>query len=89
MTIAGLILGMVISSLTGLFFHILKDGGIGKLMLYLVLSWVGFWGAQLVGMALKWEFLNVGALLVGLDLAGSILFLLVGNWLSLVNKDEG
>lgn len=82
-------MGIVLSSLLGFFFHIWKDGGVWKLLLYLLLSWAGFWGAQLIGDSLGVEFMRVGPLLVGLDLLGSILLLVVGHWLSLVKAEEG
>jgi hypothetical protein len=37
----------------------------------------------------KLDFLNVGALLVGTNLVGSVVFLSVGHWLSLVKTGEG
>jgi hypothetical protein len=89
MTIASLVLGFVLSSLVGFFFHLWRDGGIGRLVLYVLLSWVGFWGAQALGMYWKLDFLNVGALLVGTNLVGSVVFLFVGHWLSLVKTGEG
>lgn len=89
MTIAAFFLGFVLSSLLGFFFHMWKGGGIGRLVLYLLLSWAGFWAAQILGTTMEWEFLKVGSLLVGLDLSGGLLFLLVGHWLSLVKNEEG
>jgi hypothetical protein len=89
MTVATYVLGFVLSSLLGFFFHLWKDGGVGKLILYVLLSWAGFWGAQILGIAMEWSFLNVGSLLVGLDLAGAFMFLMIGHWLSLVKTEEG
>lgn len=89
MTIASLMLGFVLSSLTGFLFHLWKDGGIGRLILYVLLSWVGFWGAQAIGMRWNTGFLSVGALSVGSNLVGSVVLLLFGHWLSLVKNREG
>lgn len=89
MTIATIALGFVISSLLGFFFHMWKDGGVARLVLYILLGWAGFWGAQALGNTLEWRFLNVGSLLVGLDVAGGLLFLIVGHWLSQVKAEEG
>ena len=89
MTIASMVLGFVLSSLAGFLFHLWKDGGIGRLVVYVLLSWVGFWGAQAIGMQWKIGFFSVGALSVGSNLAGSVVLLFVGHWLSLVKNREG
>jgi len=88
MTLASYVLGFVLSSMIGFGFHVWKGGRLSKILLYLILGWVGFWGAQILGASLNWEFLAVGKLLVGLDIVGAIIILLLGHWLSLVNQDE-
>ena len=89
MTIASYFLGFLISSLMGFAFHLWKGGKIGRIMLYLILSWIGFWGAQILGTSLKMESLSVGSLLIGVDIFGAIVVLFLGHWLSQVNTDEG
>ena len=89
MTIASYFLGFVLSSLPAFAFHLWKGGKFGKILLYLLFSWAGFWGAQILGTSLDWEFFAIGSLLVGFDLLGAILFLFLGHWLSLVGTDEG
>jgi hypothetical protein len=89
MTIASYFLGFVLSSLLGFAFHLWKGGTIGKIVLYLILSWIGFWGAQILGTSMEIDFLMVGSLLVGFDLFGAILVLFLGHWLSQVSTEEG
>jgi hypothetical protein len=89
MTIASYFLGFVLSSLMGFAFHLWKGGKIGRIVLYLVLSWIGFWGAQILGTTMELEFLGIGSLLVGLDIFGAVVVLFLGHWLSKVNTEEG
>lgn len=83
MVTPSLILGLILSTLYGAGFHLWKGGRWERLLLYLLLSWGGFWGGQLLASLLNWSFDRVGGLHVGAATLGSFLFLGVGYWLSL------
>ena len=92
MTFPSILFGLAIASLIGAFFHIWKDGGLGKLILYLVLSWFGFWIGHAIGAKYEISILDIGNLHVGMGVLVSVIFLLVGHWLSLIDvqrKDNG
>ena len=84
LTLPSLLLAFLISSLYGTLFHLVRDGGLGRLILYLTLSWLGFAAGQLVGFWRGWTFLGIGPLNLGMATIGSALFLGLGYWLSLV-----
>lgn len=84
MTLPALLFGIVLSSLYGALFHLWRGGGPGRILLYQVLAWAGFWAGHFGGIWLVWQFWTVGPLNVGPATLGSLLFLLVGHWLSLV-----
>jgi hypothetical protein len=84
MTLPSLIFGIILSSLYGAGFHLIRGGNLGRLVLYLILAWAGFWAGHFLGGALGWTFASVGPLHIGTATLGSLLFLLVGYWLSLV-----
>ncbi len=88
MTLPNLILGIFISSLYGVIFHLWRGGDGGKLLLYLVFSWIGFWLGQIVGNTFSISFANLGPLRLGTATLGSLIILLVGNWLSLIETSE-
>lgn len=88
LTIPSILFGIVLSSLYGALFHLWRGGNLGRLILYLALSWVGFWGGQLLGAQLGWSFAQVGPLNAGMGTLGSLIFLGVGYWLSLVQVDR-
>ncbi len=79
-----LLLGLIISTLFGALFHLWRGGGSGRLLLYLILSWVGFWAGHLLAAQLGWTFDRLGQLHLGSASLGALLFLGVGYWLSLV-----
>jgi hypothetical protein len=87
-TIPALILGAVLATLYGALFHLWRGGGAGRLALYLILAWIGFWAGHLLGATLQWGFLKVGALHVGTATVVSVLFLLAGYWLSPVKAEN-
>ncbi len=84
MTIPAFVFGFFLASLYGAVFHLWKGGKLPRLVLYLVLSWVGFILGHLLAARLGWTFLSVGPLNAGLATLGSVIFLLAGHWLSLV-----
>ncbi len=83
-TLPAVILGIVISSLIGALFHLWRGGGPLRLLLYLVLSWVGFWLGHIAATQLGWTFWSVGPLHLGMAILGCIAVLGFGYWLSLI-----
>lgn len=86
MTLPGLLLGMIIASLIGALFHLLRGGGLGRLLLYLLMAWVGFWAGHILGAIQNWTFLSIGPLRLGTAVIGSLVALSSGYWLSLSDK---
>jgi hypothetical protein len=84
MTLPAYALGLVFALLIGALFHVWLDGGAGKLVLYLALSVAGGGTGQWLSTWQKWSVLPVGPLNLGLVALGSLVFLSLGHWLSLV-----
>ena len=88
MTLPALLFGFMISTLFGVAFHIWRGGGAGRLLLYLILGWIGFWAGHFLAAQLGWSFASVGPLHLGMATIGSLLFLALGHWLSLVEPEK-
>lgn len=88
MTIPAVMFGFLASTLMGAAFHIWKGGGLGRLVLYLVLAWAGFWGGHLLGNRLGWTFGSIGPLRLGMALLVGALTLYAGYWLSLIKQEQ-
>ena len=88
MNIPIILFGIVLSTLYGAAFHVWRGGSIGRLILYLILGWLGFWIGHLVGNLLGWEFGSIGQLRLGTATLTALLFLSVGYWLSLVDSSR-
>jgi hypothetical protein len=84
MTLPSLILGLIVALLIGALFHLWRGGGLGRLLLYLVLSVTGSAAGQLLGSWRNWSLLSVGPLDLGLASLASLAFLFLGYWLSLI-----
>ena len=82
MNIVTILFGWIMATLLGALFHLWRDGGFWKLLLYLGLSWAGFWLGNWAASAWGVNFLLVGGLNLGLALIGSMIFLFVGHWVS-------
>jgi hypothetical protein len=88
MTIPAALFGIILSTLYGAAFHFWRGGDIKRLILYLLLSWSGFWIGQLLGTRLGWTFAAVGPLNIGMATLGAFLLMGAGYWLSLVEIDK-
>ena len=82
MNIVTILFGWLMATLLGALFHLWRDGGFWKLLLYLGLSWAGFWLGNWAAGDWGVKFLLVGGLNLGLALIGSLIFLFVGHWVS-------
>ncbi len=90
MTIPAFFLGVLFSTMYGVIFHLIKGGNLYKLVLDIVLGWLGFWTGHFLAGQLGWTFLSIGPLHMGLATVLSFIFILVGYWLSLIpKKPEG
>lgn len=86
MTIPAIFFGILVSTFLGAAFHLWKGGNLGRLVLYILLAWAGFWAGHLLGNALGWTFFSVGPLSFGMAVLGSVLILGLGYWLSLIKS---
>ena len=84
MTLPSIVFGLIFSLLIGSFFHLWRDGGPGRLVIYLTLSVLGSAAGQLFGIWRNWVLFPLGPLDLGFSALGSFVFLGVGYWLSLV-----
>lgn len=82
MTLPALLFALLIALLYGALYHLLRGGGFWQLIMYLVFSTLGFAAGHLFGLWRGWVFLPLGSLNLGMSTIGSILILLIGDWLS-------
>jgi uncharacterized membrane protein YeaQ/YmgE (transglycosylase-associated protein family) len=88
MTLPAFIFGFFAAILYGALMHLWKNGGLGRLLLYLILSCAGFTVGHLLAAHFDWHFMEIGPLNFGLATLGSIIFLGVGHWLSLIQVEK-
>jgi len=88
MTLPALVLGIVLSTLYGAAFHLWRGGGPGRLILYLILGWVGFWAGHALAVYFKLTIGTLGPLQILGGTLTSAIFLGVGYWLSLVEVER-
>jgi hypothetical protein len=88
MNFPAILFGTLVAGLMGAGFHLWKGGNLGRLLLYLLLSLIGFWVGHILGVQLGLGFWIIGPLYLGAGILGSMLFLGVGYWLSLVKVQK-
>lgn len=85
MTFPAVIFSFFIATLIGSFLHMWRGGGLFRLVLYLVLSWLGYFGGHFLAEVLSIRFIKVGTINLGFGILGSMVLLGLGYWLSLVD----
>ena len=87
MTVPTLLLGLIIALAYGALYHIVRGGGVWRLVFYAVLSVAGFVVGHLIGLWRGWVFFPIGALNLGMSSLGSLAVLLLGDWLSRIESN--
>jgi uncharacterized membrane protein YfcA len=79
MTLPGVLLGIVISSLAGLVYHLIRGGSFRRLLLYVITSWIAFFAGHFLGALIGWTTLRVGSLNLLPALLSSVLVLILAD----------
>lgn len=82
MTLPTLLFALLIALLFGALYHLIRGGGFWRLLLYLGLGLLGFTLGHFVGMWRGWILFPLGSLNFGMASIGSVLILMLGDWLS-------
>ena len=82
MTVPSILFALLIAFLYGAVYHLIRGGGFWRLIYYLGLSALGFAVGHFVGLWRGWLIFPMGSLNVGLSSIGSLIILVIGDWLS-------
>ena len=74
MTAPGFYLGFLIATGLGLAFHIVRGGGMSRMLLYVGTAWLSFFVGHIVAELLEWHLLRVGPI----NLFGALLATAIG-----------
>jgi hypothetical protein len=81
MTLPSLLLALLVALLYGAIYHLIRGGSFWRLLLYLGLSGLGFAAGHVIGLWRGWVLLPFGSLNFGLSSIGSLVVLILGDWL--------
>jgi len=81
MTLPTILLGLLIALLYGALYHLIRGGSFWWLLLYLGLSVLGFAAGHIIGLWRGWMLIPLGSLNFGLSSIGSLVILILGDWL--------
>ena len=88
MTLPGILFSLVIAFLAGALYHMVRGGSGWRLLLCLALSTLGFALGQVADMWFGITLFKFGALDIGSGSIGSLLTLILGDWLSRIKPDD-
>ncbi len=86
MTTPAFFFSALIATFIGALYHFWKGGSGSRLVLMLVLSWIGFILGDLIARSIDFDFLMIGPISGGFGSLGSILLLVLGNWFSRLDQ---
>lgn len=82
MTLPAIVFSIFMALLLGSLLHLWRGGSLMRLLLYLVLSLIGFFGGHFAANLLSIRFFRVGPINLGMGILGSLVLLGLGYWLS-------
>ncbi len=85
MTLPAILFSLLIALLYGALYHLIRDGGFWRLLLFFFLSVFGFALGYLIGLWRGWVWLPLGTINLGVCTIGSFSILLLGDWLTSFN----
>src|SRR5687767_15940554 len=88
MTLPALLFAFLLALLYGALYHLIRNGGFWRLILYFILSVIGFTLGHFFGLWRGWVFIPIGSLNLGMSSLGSLIILIFGDWLSRIRSEE-
>ena len=82
MTFPAFLLGFFIAGLMAAAFHLVRGGGLGRLIILLLAGELSFWFGHMVANILGFTFLSVGPIRLGMAILTAIIGLIAATWLS-------
>ncbi len=82
MTLPAILFSLLIALLYGALYHLVRDGGFWRLILYFILSIIGFALGHLIGLWRGWVWIPLGTINLGISTVGAFVVLLLGDWLT-------
>ncbi len=76
-----LVFSFLLASFLGAAFHFWKGGGGGRLLLNLILAWIGFFLGNWIATTWEVSFLMIGPISGGFGTLGSLILLFFSNWI--------
>ncbi len=88
MTLPAILFSLLIALLYGALYHLIRDGGFWRLILFFFFSVFGFALGYLIGLWRGWVWLPLGTINLGVCTIGSFIILLLGDWLTSFNTGQ-
>jgi hypothetical protein len=82
MSFPAVVFSIFLAALLGSLLHLWRGGSLVHLLIYLVLSLVGFFIGHYLANTLSIRFITLGTINLGMGILGSLAFLGIGYWLS-------
>jgi len=82
MPIPTIVFGVLLSTLYGAVYHLIRGGSLRRMLFYFILAWAGFWLGDTLGWYMGWNFATTGVLNAGMATILSLVFLVIGDFVS-------
>jgi uncharacterized membrane protein YeaQ/YmgE (transglycosylase-associated protein family) len=82
MHVPAILFGFVLATMYGALAHVLFGGNLGRLVFFILSSWVGFWGGHFAAERLGWDLFGFRPVVYDFATLGSVIFLVLAALLS-------
>jgi uncharacterized membrane protein len=82
MTFPGVLLAILIASVIGVLYHLVRGGSLQRLVLYLISAWIAFFTGHFLGSSLDWTTWRWGSLNMLPSLLVTVLALILADVLA-------
>ncbi len=79
MPIPTIVFGVLLSTLYGAIYHLLRGGSTKMMLVFILLAWIGFWLGDALAWNLDWYFFGIGNLNAGTGTVFSFVFMIIGD----------
>ena len=88
MSFPAIFLGLILATLAGAAYHLVRGGDVKRMLFFMGLAWIGFFAGNIFTETKGWLLWRLGELDIGFSLIGSFLVMGLADWLSNISTED-
>ncbi len=88
MSFPAIFLGIIVATLAGAAYHLVRGGDAKRMLFFMALAWIGFFAGNALAETRGWLLWRLGELDIGFSLIGSVGVMALADWLSNISVED-